>query len=144
MPSGLHDFKMSVCEVTYQPENHVFDVKFYLFEDDFKDALYGDPQATKIDEESAKAYIVKHFELITNQQKQTLSYQSMRNKNDQVLVQFQSQKLPFKGISTIQVKNTILLDKFQKQINMLYLIFPEKPKQTLMLNATRTEGSFSL
>lgn len=139
----MHEFKMSVCEVIYLPENQAFDLKFYLFQDDFKETLYGNPLAEKIEATAARDYILKHFELIVNGQQQPLSYQDMREKSDQVLLQFTSQKIPISGISKIRVKNSLLLEKFRKQINMMYFLFPEKPKQTLMLNATRTEGELS-
>jgi hypothetical protein len=52
-----HDFKMSVCEIVYVPENQGFDVKFYLFADDLKAAVYGNPEAAELAAEVAGNYV---------------------------------------------------------------------------------------
>ena len=145
-PAGterIHDFKMSVCEMVYAPEKEAFDVKFYLFQDDLKQTLYGNQDVRSIDGEEARDYILKHFEMSANGLKQPLSYQSMREKDDQVLVQFRTAKIPLEGLSGVQVKNSLLTGTFREQINMVYLVLLGKPKQTLMLNAMRTEGELS-
>ncbi len=143
-PTGsLHDLKMSVCETTFLPRSQSFELKFYLFQDDFREVLYNDPLAEKLDVEDATAYILKHFELLVNGQKQPVSFQSVREKGDQVLLQFTSAKIS-SGISKVQVKNTLLIEKFRKQTNMVYLILPGKSRQTLMLNASKAEGAFSI
>lgn len=139
-----HDFKLSVCEMVYVPEKQSFDIKFYLFQDDLKAALYNDPNATGINAEAAGDYIIKHFSLRIDGHQQSLKLKSMQEKNDQVLVNFSVPLISTKPPASLLVKNTLLLEKFRDQINMLYLILPENDKKTLMLNATRTEGNFSL
>ena len=143
VPGAAHDFKMSVCEIIYSPEKEAFDVKFYLFQDDLKAAVYGNPLAEIVEAGAVSAYILKHFYLGLDGQQQTLSYHSLREKNDQVLVQFTTPKISPKTKASITVKSTLLTEKFRDQINMVYLIFPEKSNKTQMLNATKTEGSFS-
>lgn len=142
-PCKDHDFKMSVCEVVYAPEKEAFDVKFYLFQDDLRAALYGNPNAPDIEENKATDYILHHFNLNINGQSQPITFQSMRGKNDQVLVQFSTVKIPLASISKMQVKNNLFLEKFRDQINMVYAVLPGRDKLTQMLDATRTEVNFS-
>ena len=139
-----HDFKLSVCEIIYTPENEAFDLKFYIFQDDLKATLYNNLNAPEIETKAAGDYILKHFNLSLDGQPQALTFQSIKEKNDQVLVEFTTSKISPKANTKMAVKNTLFLEKFRDQINMLYLILPEKSKMTLMLNATKTEGSFSL
>ncbi len=138
-----HDFKMSVCEIVYSAENEAFDVKFYLFQDDLKSVLYDNPDAPTIEEIKASEYILRHFNLNINGQAQALVFQSIKGKNDQVLAQFSTQKIPLSSLSKMQVKNNLFLEKFREQINMVYALLPGRDKLVQMLNATKTEAGFS-
>ncbi|MBI5914316.1 MAG: hypothetical protein HY842_03000 [Bacteroidetes bacterium] len=137
-----HDFKMSVCEVIYSAESESFEVKFYLFTDDLTAALAGDPNAALPARETISNYILKHFDLTVNGGRQALSFESIRQKNDQVLVQFTTPKVAAKSISKMTVKNSVFTEKFRDQTNMVYVIFPGKPKLTQVLDAGDTEGEF--
>jgi hypothetical protein len=139
-----HDFKMSVCEIVYVPENQGFDVKFYLFADDLKAAVYGNPEAAELATEVAVNYVLKHFSLTVNGRQHTPVFQSMREKNDQVLLHFTCPGISLRNLEQVNLKNNLLIEKFRDQVNMVYLVLPEHSKKTLMLNAAKTEGSFSL
>jgi hypothetical protein len=134
---------MSVCEVVYSTEKEVLEVKFYIFQDDLKAVLYGNPDAPAIEEGLASGYILKHFNLAINGLPQPLGFQFMRGKNDQILVQFATQKIPVGSISSIQVKSNLLTEKFRDQINMVYAVLPGREKLTQILDATKTEARFS-
>ncbi len=134
-----HDFKMSVTEVVYTQESKVFEVKFYLFTDDLTATISGDPNAALPASEAIGNYILKHFELTINGGKQALTFQSIRQKNDQVLATFQTPVFTQK-ITKINVKNSLLIEKFREQTNMVYALLPGKGRETLMLNAGKVEG----
>ncbi len=136
-----HDFKMSVTEVVYTEEKKAFDVKFYLFTDDLTATLTGDPLAPLPDSKTIGDYILQHFELGVNGSKQVLSFQSIRQKNDQVLATFSTPVFQ-KKISKITVKNSLLVEKFREQTNMVYAILPGKGRETQLLNAEDVEGEF--
>ncbi|GAB4250831.1 MAG: hypothetical protein Kow0027_14460 [Saprospiraceae bacterium] len=143
-PGSFHDFKMSVCEMTFPLENEDLQLKFYLFQDDLKAALYDNPDAPNIDEEKAAAYIADHFKISVNGQVATLHFNSMRMKNDQVLLEFTCPGTRFRSPVQLGVHNTILVEQFRKQVNMVYLNAPGKDRITLMLHASKTDGTFSL
>lgn len=136
-----HDFKMSVTEVVYTQESKVFEVKFYLFTDDLTATISGDPNAALPAREAISNYILKHFELSVNGGKQALTFQSIRQKNDQVLATFQTPVFTQK-ITKINVKNSLLIEKFREQTNMVYALLPGNGRETLMLNAGKVEGEF--
>ncbi len=137
-----HDFKMSVTEVVYSVEAKAFEVKFYLFTDDLTATLAGDPMAPLPTQTDISNYILKHFGLSVNGVKYALTFQSIRQKNDQVLVTFSTAVFTQK-ISKITVKNSLMVEKFKEQTNMVYAILPGKGKLTEMLNAGDGEGEFS-
>lgn len=137
-----HDFKMSVTEVVYSNETKAFEVKIYLFIDDLTATLAGDKNAALPSSQVIGDYIQKHFELDVNGGKQALSFQSIRQKNDQVLATF-STPVYAKKISKINVKNSLLIEKFKDQTNMVYALLPNNGRLTQMLNVGDTEGEFS-
>lgn len=136
-----HDFKMSVTEVVFSEEKKAFEVKVYLFTDDLTATLTGDPNAALPSNKTIGEYISQHFELSVNGSKQSLSFQSIRQKNDQVLATFSTPVFAQK-IKKIKVKNSLLVEKFREQTNMVYAILPGKGRETQMLNAGDVEGEF--
>lgn len=138
-----HDLKLSVCEIEYRAETESCHLTFYIFQDDLKEALYADPLSPRLEQKDVENYILKRFEWKLNGAKQAIQFRSLREKNDQVAVQFSSENVPNSGLSEIYIKNTLLLEQFRTQVNMVYAIFPPHSKKVQMLTATKTEGRFS-
>lgn len=139
-----HDFKMSVCEMIFASQNEDLQLKFYLFQDDLKQALYNNSDAPKIEEQKARDYLFEHFALAADGNPAPLKFESLSLKNDQVLIQFTSPGTRIANLQNLQVTTTILISEFRKQVNMVYLIAPEKDRITLMLHASKTKGVFLL
>lgn len=136
-----HDFKMSVTEVVYTDERKAFEVKVYLFIDDLTATLIGDPNAALPASKTIGDYVLKHLELNVNGSKQVLTFESIRQKNDQVLATF-STPVFIQKIKKINVKNSLLIEKFKEQTNMVYAILPGKGRETELLNAGDLVGEF--
>ncbi len=139
-----HDFKLSVCEIVWNESGKQFDVKFYIFHDDLREAVYGKPDYPRLDPEEVNPYLLKHFQLLMSSTVLKLTFDSVQEKNDQVLYKFSTPKLTLSPNEVIRVRNTLLTEKFTTQVNMVYLIFPDKAKQTQMLTVARTEATFKL
>ncbi|MBK8566247.1 MAG: hypothetical protein IPN76_23625 [Saprospiraceae bacterium] len=137
-----HEFKMSVTEVVYVEEKKAFEVKVYLFTDDLTATLTGDPNAALPASKTIGDYVLKHLKLSVNDGKQVLTFQSIRQKNDQVLATFSTPVFTQK-IKKINVKNSLLIEKFKEQTNMVYALLPGKGRETELLNAGDVEGEFS-
>lgn len=137
----LHDFKMSVCELIYEPSDRHFEIKVYLFTDDLTQALTGDPRAPLPPREAISQYVQQHLELYVNNSSQQLQFYSIRQKEEQTLLQFRTQSLEGSPAS-IFVKNDLLLEKFSEQSNMVYLVAPGKSKQVEALGNNRRNTSF--
>ncbi len=139
---AAHEFKMSVCEIVYSQKEEAFDVKFYLFQDDLKETLYGDPGADHLEADAVKNYILQKVKLSINGQGQPLAFRSMKNKEDQVLVVFSTPRHTLSNTSSILISNQLLVEKFRKQTNMVFVEMPGRAKLTQVLNAKKTEGEF--
>jgi len=139
----LHEFKMSVTELIYHPEDHHFEVKVYLFTDDLTEALTGNPTAALPNRVQIEQYLQQHFSLLAGGQVQSLQIQGIRQRADQVLITLLSPvaNTPPKHI---EVRNQLLTARFKEQTNMVYLIVPGKHKKTEALDLQRTQVFFSL
>ena len=133
-----HDFKMSICEVVYEPTDRHFDVKLYLFADDLTEAITGDPKAALPTRETISQYALQHLGIQVNGGQQVLQFSSIRQKEEQVLVQFTTPSLGSIQPATVAIWNNIMLEKFGGQTNIVYLIVPGKDKRSEALDAKRT------
>ncbi len=134
---------MSVCEIEYLPELHQFELRFFLFGDDFRLGIYGDPLHDPITAEDATAYLLDHFLIRFNGEKILVKYKNMLEKAGQTQVQFRTgpvDQLP----AEITIDNTILLERFPSQVNMHFLLLPGQSRRSLLLKKGKTRGSFEL
>lgn len=139
---AAHDFKMSVCEINYVTDKAFFEVRFYIFQDDLKEALYGDPQSDKMEEGSVVNYILEKVKIQSDGLPVPLTFSEMKEREDQIKVVFHTAKIKGGTISNLLVSNQLLLEKFKNQTNMVYVTLPGQTKKTKILNADKTEGTF--
>ncbi len=138
-----HEFKMSVCEVVYEPSDRHFGVKAYLFIDDLTEAITGDAQAALPARDQIEQYVQTHLQLHVDGQKQVLTFQSIRQKEEQVQLQFTAPALATNP-QKVGVANNMLLEKFGEQTNMVFLIMPGNSKKAEALDAKRTWVEFGM
>ena len=139
----LHEFKMSVTELIYHPEDHHFEVKIYLFTDDLTEVLTGNPSAPLPTRVQVEQYLQQHFTLLVGGQPQPLQLQGIRQRADQVLVQLSSPQGTI-APQQLEVRNQLLTSRFKDQTNMVYLIVPGKHKKTEALDQQRWQVFFTL
>ena len=137
-----HDFKMSICEIIHQPEQGNVMLKIYLFADDLTQTLTGNASAPLPDRNAISQYVGQHIQLKINDYVMELEFAGLRQKDEQVLLQYQTRPNGFSAIGTIQLTNTLLLEQFKDQSNIVYAIQPGKNKQTQMLNHSTTVAYF--
>lgn len=138
-----HDLRMSVCEIEYLPEEQQFELRFFLFGDDFRLGIYGDPLHDPIVPEEAAAYLLDHFLIRFNGEKILVKYKNMLEKAGQTQVQFRTGPV-VQMPSEITIDNTILLEHFPSQVNMHFLLLPGQSRRSLLLKKGKTRGTFEL
>ena len=138
-----HDLRLSVCEIEFLPEAQQFELRFFLFGDDFRLGIYGDPMHDPIAPEDAAAYLLDHFLIRFNGEKIPVKYKNILEKAGQTQVRFRTRpvaQLP----SEITIDNTILLEHFPSQVNMHFLLLPGQSRKSLLLKKGKTRGTFAL
>ncbi len=142
-PFVVHPFKMSVCEVVYLAQTRNFEIKCYLFQDDLRETLYNDPVNGALTQETVAPYIARQIEIVVDGQKQALQCENLRTKGDQVLVRFVTPTMKASGVAKLGITNRLLIEKFSRQINMVYVYYPnEGNKRTKTFDVNKTWDTF--
>jgi hypothetical protein len=139
-----HDFKISVCEVAYEPSGRYFGVKIYLFTDDLTETLTGQSKGPLPSRDIIVQYALKHVELRVNGADQPLQFRALRQKDDQTLVEFTTSPLTGSPLAAVSIYDCLLLEKFQQQTNMVYLLVPGKEKQSEALDRQKPTVTFNI
>lgn len=143
-PVFTHEFKMSVCEIQQEGTTSNLSVKFYLFQDDLKEAVYGDPESNVFEEETIIAYVVEKVRISTNGKVNKLIFSKIEKVEDQVKLTFNTEMKSSSSPNELKVNNQLLIEKFRQQTNMVYFTKTDGSKKTLILNKGKTIGKFTL
>lgn len=143
-PNGGHDLFMSVCEME-RTEGGPLEVRFYLFHDDLKTALYGNaPKVFEIKTEDAQKYIAEKTTFVLNGQPVRPQFQSLEYHKDQVRLIYQIELSPDQKIEKIELTDRLLIEYFRTQVNMVYFIKNDGEKLVKMLDGGKVVAEFNL
>lgn len=127
---ATHPVKISTCVITQ--ENNRLLVKMYFFADDFgahlKDIYGADfklDQPSNLTLASIEDYIQKNYSLTINNQTIKLNKQCHTLKDNvfQILFSAKHEKDYLEGQTTLNLKNTLLLEAFNDQTNIVRIDF---------------------
>ncbi|HFA48984.1 MAG TPA: hypothetical protein ENJ95_08205 [Bacteroidetes bacterium] len=141
-PPAVHDFRMSVCEIKYSGEQSRIELKFYIFRDDLRTALYGSMGEGDLAAGTVSGYILENFRLEINGKAEALAYRSMEEKKGQLLVTFTAPAIAPERISKLRISDRLLLKTFRKQTNMVFIEIPEQAKITEIFDVQKTEMEY--
>lgn len=123
---AVHKFYMSIYQINYAPEKKMLQITARIFVDDFDKALekkygkkvfLGTNKETTESIELLKKYLTESFSLKVNGQSKTMNFLSKEMDGD-VLVCYLSIK-DISKINTIDIYNSILIDCFTEQQNIV-------------------------
>nr|WP_315195833.1 DUF6702 family protein [uncultured Flavobacterium sp.] len=123
---GMHKFYMAIYQINYAPEKKMLQITTRIFVDDLDKALekkYGKKFFLGTNKETAeslellKKYLTETFSLKVNEQSKTMNFLSKEMDGD-VLVCYLSIK-DISKINTIEIYNSILIDCFEAQQNIV-------------------------
>ncbi|WP_291778627.1 DUF6702 family protein [Cecembia sp.] len=135
----LHPFYISLTEIRYNPDNKSLEIAQKIFWDDLEVAL-GDIHKTKVDflnpadrkalEEKAKAYLLEKNEIRVNGQKVKLNYLGFEIEEEAAWFYLEAEKVPVP--KTVEVYNTVLIQHFDGQQNIVNFYMDRKPKSLIL------------
>ncbi len=138
-----HDFHTSISEINFNTKNNTWEVSVRIFTDDLENILSKQhKKEIRIEKNEKKyddliqKYVQENFELIHKKQKANFKWIAKEVDADVVWVYFE---LKFdKKQTTFQLKNSILIETFNDQLNLNNFIY-QKIKKTFICQ----KGSFT-
>ncbi len=126
--AAWHKFYLSVSQVDYNPKDKAVQITSRLFYDDLQKALqerYN--KDIRVDETYPKdkldeyidTYIHKKLKISINGKETTLNYLGHGDEDDYVVCYIEIADID--SLSTIQIENTLLMDTFEKQKNIVHI-----------------------
>lgn len=141
-----HEFYMSVTEIEYKKDKNSLQIITRVFIDDFENVLrqrYDDDIRLSYEKEEGdvRKYIQKYLEqklkLETGDQNLKLNFLGKEYDADQIVLYIEAENvMPFK---TITVQNSILMDLFNDQKNVVHVTLNNTTKSLLLDSGANTE-----
>lgn len=125
---GVHKFYMAIYQINFAPEKKMLQITSRIFLDDFNGALtkkYNKKTFLGTDKESVedvnllKKYLAENFAIKVNGQTKTMNFLS-KEMDDDVLVCYLNVK-EISKINTLEIHNSVLIDCFAEQQNIVHL-----------------------
>jgi hypothetical protein len=135
--SEIHPFHVSVTEVNHNATQKTLEISCKLFTDDFESIL-GKINKTKIDlinpvnlpamDTMVKKYIISHLSITANGKPVGFSYLGYEHDKEAVFCYLEVSNVS--AVSNLRIKNTLMYDLFEDQINIMHVIVGGNRKST--------------
>ncbi len=138
----VHKYYMSVTTVNYSEKDTTLQVTSLIFIDDFEKLLeerYGLKAALASPEEikSADAFIEKYlkqkFILKVNSKISTFNFIGKEYDNDVMKCYLEFPAIKIDTIKSIEITNTVLMDIFNEQQNIIHYKLPKRKKSMVLI-----------
>lgn len=144
----LHPFYLSVSEIKYNSESKHLELSVKIFIDDFENTLHkvtGQsinltfPKDPGVRDQLVDEYIQKNLILTINGKPITIQFLGLEKEEEAVWCYFESDacELP----STVQIKNTLLYQALEGQINIMHVTVGNQRK-SLKVDQPEFEAAF--
>ncbi len=131
MPPAYHPLHVSICNMELNDKENEVSIK--LYKDDFALALKNNFQVDvpmeKADESANSQFILKYVEScfqveVNNSKILRLDYKYSEINEDAIWIYFKCEN--FTGIKQLKIRNTLMLDLWEDQTNLLIINFKGK------------------
>lgn len=142
-----HPFFISLTEIRYNPSSQKMEIAQKIFWDDLEEAL-GNHFDEKVDflnpsdkvklDRQVKEYLLKNNQVTVNGKVLTLNFLGFEIEEDAAwfYIESSTSELP----KTVEVKNTILLEDFAGQQNIVHVYNQSKSPRSLLLGKGEEKG----
>ena len=145
--SLLHPFYISLTEMRYNPASQKMEIAQKIFWDDLEVAM-GNELEEKVDflnpkdkaklDSQIKTYLLKHNQVWVNGKLLTLNYLGHEVEEDAAWFYLESSQA--ETPKTVEMKNTILLEDFDGQQNIVHVYFQSKSPRSMLLGKGEEKG----
>ncbi|OYX16651.1 MAG: hypothetical protein B7Z16_11095 [Algoriphagus sp. 32-45-6] len=143
----VHPFFISLTEMRYNSQSKKMEIAQKIFWDDLEVAM-GNELEEKVDflkpkdkaklESQIKTYLLKHNQVWVNGKLLTLNYLGHEVEEDAAWFYLESSQA--ETPKTVEMKNTILLEDFDGQQNIVHVYFQSKSPRSMLLGKGEEKG----
>ncbi len=143
----FHPFFISLTEIRFNPSSKKLEMAQKIFWDDLEVAL-GNEFKEKVDflkpkdkaklENQIKSYLLKHNQIWVNGKPLTLNYLGYEVDEDAAWFYLESSQA--ETPKTVEMKNSILLEDFEGQQNIVHVYFQSKSPRSMLLGKGEEKG----
>ncbi|MCH7398814.1 hypothetical protein MM236_12490 [Belliella sp. DSM 107340] len=145
----FHPFYISLTDIRYNDASNTIEVAQKIFWDDLERGL-GETFGTKVDflnpndpeklKKMVEKYVIQHNEIVINEKNIKLTFLGYEIEEEAVWIYLEGES---SGIpKTVNIRNTILIDQFNDQQNIVNFYIGKKPK-SLILYKEKIEGEIA-
>ena len=144
---SLHPYHVSVCDVEYNSENKALQITHHIFLDDFEEALTqygGSPMdiinpSSKLERDAlVEKYVTEHFEVFVNGKIKEWEYLGHELEEDAMYCYINVPGV--RKIKEIKITNSMLMTKFEDQVNLVHINYQEKVRSMKLSRQLRTDA----
>lgn len=143
----VHPFFISLTEMRYNSQSKKMEIAQKIFWDDLEVAM-GNELEEKVDflkpkdkaklESQIKTYLLKHNQVWVNGKLLTLNYLGHEVEEDAAWFYLESSQA--ETPKTVEMKNTVLLEDFEGQQNIVHVYFQSKSPRSMLLGKGEEKG----
>ena len=146
----LHKFYVSLTEIRYNPASSRFEISMRIFPDDLDRGflrIYGvqTHMATELEYASAdsliESYLRVHFDVVVDEIQLKMDFLGKEPEADAIWCYIESE--PVKNPRTLQIRNSVLTDEFEGQVNIIQ-VYSGKWNRGLLLNRQEISGKLTI
>lgn len=130
MSFGLSDFYSSLTKVDYNDGSKTLKFTTKLNSGHIADILNVNPNSPAFEAE-VKKYVNAHFDVFVNGQNMDLSFTGSQVNGESVWVYFEADNVT--DISTLRIKNNLMLEAYPKQVNLVNIAYKGVQKNMTFL-----------
>lgn len=144
----FHDFHASVCDVEYDGKRKALEITHRIFLDDLEEALRKWSGNNKVDvinptnkeqfQQMLGRYLLENFAIKVNNKQVSMNYLGSEMEDDVMYCYIDM--VPVKKVKSLEVTNSILIQMFDDQINIVHVDIAEETK-SLKLNKHNSTGT---
>lgn len=147
--AAAHPLKMSVANLSYDESRERYELDLRMYIDDFMvvsgilehESQYK-PSLTSVPSKSmVAAYVEENFKISINNQELDLEVHRIKFEELTIYVTFKIKEIVEPGhIESIEVKDSIFVDRFVNQRNVIHVEIPGLKRRSLLFNKYQQEG----
>lgn len=140
-----HKFYVSVTEIEYNEKAKSLQIISRVFIDDFEDLLkkrydlniqLGEKETAGVDSYINK-YLAQKFQVEVNSKPVNIKFLGKEYENDMVILYLEV--VDVNNFQTIQVKNTVLMDLYEEQKNLIHVEYGKEIKSLILTSGNEVK-----